>query len=149
MRLVRFLFSYNGRMSRKSFAVYEIAVTLVLIGISTMLTVGMSGIDPFAVLDEEGELGFILALGIFGFFLMIIWTTCVAWVSRRLHDIGRTGKWAIPFLIIGFWSSGVTPENMWEHPFQCFLWLVDMGFFIYLCFKKGEEGVNKYGMPPQ
>lgn len=79
-------------------------------------------------------------------------------LTRRLHDSGRTGLWAllpIPFLVGGFW---LMPQlfGSREPDMQLFFllfvnnvaYLATIALLVFFTTKSGTPGTNRYGPPP-
>ena len=159
MAVLRYFFSWKGRMGRRNFIVSEIGAWFLCI-----YFVGAGGIGREAAVDrlvfyEEsiasvvGDRIGILVVGIFILFLgvIFIWSMNFAWTMRRLHDVGMSGKWV---LLLFAWNIFVQsfvpkpPKNMTDAVTGLLLTLLCVAGYIYLCFKKGDDGENEYGLPP-
>ncbi len=81
-----------------------------------------------------------MALGVF--LLIILLTSVISHftlVIRRLHDIDRTGWWTL-FLVPNY--------AIWINPELIVVGLIILPMALYLMFKKGTGGSNKYGDDP-
>jgi uncharacterized membrane protein YhaH (DUF805 family) len=126
-----FVFSYKGRISRKSYLIFHaIAIPLII----TLTYPAFRG-------------QFLCIAGV------IIIGYCTIPVSvKRYHDLDM-GFWAflgcswfIPITLQAFtYQSGIPIEILFWNIGK-FLWI--LGTCIYLCSKRGTQGTNKYGEAP-
>jgi uncharacterized membrane protein YhaH (DUF805 family) len=80
-------------------------------------------------------------------------------LTRRLHDSGRTGLWAllpIPFLLAGFWLMPQLFRSWATVPdFQLFfllfannvVYLATIALLVFFTTRNGTPGPNRYGPP--
>lgn len=81
MKYVRFLFGFDGRAGRAAMVV----ATLVFVGIGLLR--GQFSAGGFAA----------IATGLLVLQLLLIWPAQIAVPVRRLHDMGRSGRWVAVF----------------------------------------------------
>jgi len=117
------LFSFEGRVGRKTYWLYVVAL-LVLFGILFAIMGGsaMSSGDPDAAAAAAGKFGSVV--GIFG--LLTIWPSLAVQV-KRWHDVDKSGWW----VLISFVPA--------------------VGGLIALVFNgfiAGTPGPNQFGPPP-
>lgn len=139
---------FNGRAPRAEYWWYMLAI--MLIGVAAELIDGWIS-DPI--------------VGIYGpASLIITVTTFVPGISvmvRRLHDIGRSGWWALlnagsyTFVVMGF--TNVDPEQLVDGLddsamipvlVMVLVWLVSIVVMLIFMVTRGEDGANRYGDDP-
>jgi uncharacterized membrane protein YhaH (DUF805 family) len=117
-------FSSNGRLSRTPFLI----AAAVLIGFAIIY----EAVAPYALHWLTGW---------FVYPALMFSGTCV--LSKRLHDRGRSGWWALLVLaaIVAVWP---TPEHFLDFVFSIIIvWaIVELGVM------GGEQGANRYGANP-
>ena len=116
-----FWLSPNGRRNRKPYILYNVAVWL-LSGVIALLTA--------------------VPLVGWAFGVLLFYANCIN-VIKRLHDVDMSGWWAVvPAVVsVGLLAAGSLIIGTIAFFVNVFLW-------IYLIFKKGTEGENKYGSDP-
>lgn len=144
---VKLFFSFNGRSRRSHY----------WIGWAIVFVVGLL-------------LNFIPLLGLIG--IILLWPHLAIGV-KRLHDMGQTG-WliAIPYVVAvlgygyGFVSIGLEafadPDRLENLPPEevlaligpamgafLIVWLVGIGFWLWMGIAEGKPGANKYGPDPK
>lgn len=106
--------TFSGRASRKEFWCYSIINTLIIL-ILLYVNINIQG----------GELltasGYLLI-----FYIILTFMPSLAAMSRRWHDIGRTGAWLFLNLVPVIGT------------------IVSVGFFLV----QGDKGTNEYGRDP-
>ena len=120
----------NGRINR---AEYIIRTLL------TGLTFGVSCIGV-ATLYVMGMLIPAILLGLFA--LWMYWRIVMAYV-KRLHDLGWNG-WLAVFLIVYELEEQLISNAMLSLIFNLFVFVLS----LFLAFRKGDDGANKYGKDP-
>ena len=106
--------TFGGRSSRAEFWGYNI-VNAIFIALIT-----------YWFATSQTELSRNISLAVLVMYVIITISPTLAVMSRRWHDIGRTGKWLWLNLVPGIGT------------------VVSYGFM----FVKGEEGTNEYGRNP-
>lgn len=156
--MVKFLFSYSGRINRAQYWLGSIGV-----GVGGMLLFAMLAmLMPQRGYDKTGA-GAIEALLGMAAIVVPVWAL-MAWCGlalqvKRFHDRGRSGLWTlaplVPMsLLMVTLVSGVMagqPPMQLAASIQIYLlmlWAVNLFFFIDLGCLPGKEGPNKYGDPP-
>jgi uncharacterized membrane protein YhaH (DUF805 family) len=95
----------------------------------------------FAVLYESFGITLHLLTGWLVYPPLLFFATCV--LSRRLHDRGRSGWWAVLVLLslVAVWP---TPRHFLDFLFSgVVVWAI-----VELCAMPGEQGANRYGPNP-
>lgn len=115
-----FWLSPKGRRNRKPYILYNVAVWL-LGGVIALLTA--------------------VPLVGWAFGVLLFYANCIN-VIKRLHDVDMSGWWAVvPAIVcVGFATVSLIITAV-AFAVNIFLW-------VYLIFKKGTEGSNKYGSDP-
>ena len=130
MSIWRHLFSFEGRISRRT---YWYAVIVDIICTVIFLALWIIPVDTyFMFFMELGVLGFYRAVNIFRLLTLCVGLPLSIWTGyaitvKRLHDRNRSGWWTF----MGF-VPGIGP-----------LWIT-----IECGFRKGTPGLNRYGEPP-
>lgn len=97
----------------------------------------------------KGIIGDIFAIISIPVFIVAIWAV-IAVTIRRLHDLGFSGWWAIPFFLLVPLRAIVVPLSQAGHTWIFWLWMVlGIGIFLVLLFCPGNKGENRYGLPPK
>lgn len=153
-------FRFKGRETRQSFwpwaalamGIAMIVWTLALIAILAMAT--RAG-GPADIFQRSGQVMMIIACGT----ILLL----AAAVTRRLHDSGRRGWWALPvplLLLTGLYVMSLTDAGMRAKegdPFSGWfgaamgvnlLYLVSLAWLVLLCVRRGQFGENRYGDQP-
>ena len=114
---------FKGRMNRRNFILTQ--VTLMIVAF-TVIAFVLGGDFTFqALIDKNKELTTsLLILAPIGLAFQFICS------FRRLHDINQSGLWSFALL-----------ASLMLIPF------VDMILLVFLSYKKGDVGENKYGNP--
>ncbi len=133
------LFSFQGRIGRKTFWMWNIAYYVLIVGFS----VGLSKLFP--------ALSYLLL----PIFLLVLLVPDLAITTKRWHDRDKSIYWLalnIPLIIGRMGTPLIGPVSEQTSPLQmgmasisliCGVWiLVECGFL------KGTEGKNKYGPDP-
>ncbi|CAN5165558.1 DUF805 domain-containing protein [soil metagenome] len=116
--------SADGRLARTPF----------LIGAAILLV-------PFAFYQAVDSLTFHIVTGWLVYPLLIYCGVCV--LSKRLHDRGRSGWFALPIVL------GLIATAPWPNSFFDFLWmLVIVWAAVELGVLPGEQGANRFGVNP-
>jgi len=140
-----FLFtSFNSRINRKP---YWLGI-LFLAVMSIFLSFGFT----LAILNPNGSIGVLAALGLIGF---LAYLASIPLVVKRLHDRNKSGHYA--WLIYGSSIVGSVIDSMTRNTAEmglssliAALIVVGIGlwFFIELGFFRGTPGPNAYGPDP-
>ncbi len=142
MSIKELLFSFQGRIGRKTYWTWNIAYYVLIVGFA----LGMSNLWPS------------VAHLILPVFLIAVLIPDLAITAKRWHDRGKSSWWLlmnIPLVIGRMTVPIVDPTQQASQPgtlqvassaaaLVCGFWiLIECGFL------KGDEGKNQYGPEPQ
>lgn len=134
------LFSSKGRASRKEYIVGLLIFIIVVFG-------GEKTDDYFNFFGKSSSSSiFFIGQGFFAIYVICV-VNYFFIAARRLHDLNVSGWWQlITFVSVsGGWRQLITFEPIATLLRVNILLLI---FAIFLMFKKGTPGSNKYGEPP-
>jgi len=115
------LFSFAGRRGRLKYFLVNFILSIVGEALSAIF---------------KGSGVFLFVIGILVFFIQ---STNIA---KRMHDVEMSGKYALILFAVLFVSSIVSKTLLGM------ALIVEVVFSLYLLFKKGTAGSNKYGPDP-
>ena len=149
------ILSAKGRLSRRDFA----------LTIGTIL--GGAALAAFAVLFLILPIVFLFVSAFFrdtttAFWILLIWGILLALCAlyavlplisipaavRRLHDLGRSGYFALPLLLNGFIALGFPILIFLSFIFCLIMMFLMFAYAGWLFLKKGNPGANRYGDVP-
>ncbi len=154
---------FDGRDDRGRFWTYAGTILIVMMA-GYMVALALRMTDLVYDLQHNNNANLHLGSVIGGVAILSVSVICLlaSAVSRRLHDIGRSGFWGlmpVPFLafglvqmgrIIGAVEAGVDPDmdafllvfinNM--------IYLASLGFLVFLLVKRSSDGMNRFGGAP-
>ena len=122
--VLRDYFSFNGRLNRKPYICRSIAATFISIALAFLLFFIFAGFPPSRQYKYPEYVWIHVALFIL-IFVLTIWVGFSLGV-RRCHDVEKSGWWLLLGLI----------------PY------INVAWGLYLIFKRGTIGQNKYGDDP-
>jgi uncharacterized membrane protein YhaH (DUF805 family) len=136
--------SFNGRINRKP---YWLGILFLAI-LSIFLSFGFT----LAILNPNGSIGVLTAIGLIGF---LAYLASIPLVVKRLHDRGKSGHYAWLFYgssIVGSVIDSATRNTAEMSASSLIAALIVVGiglwFFIELGFFRGTPGANAYGPDP-
>ena len=133
-------FDFKGRARRSEFLIF-VAIN------RTIHTLGYR-ISEVEAMNEYVSL---IILGLVGFFNLCSFIPEIAVASRRLHDIGQSGRWLFIPAILGVTSvffSIVSKTNVLGT--ICFMaYFVSIICLLVLFLKDSQAGENKWGPNPK
>ncbi len=137
---------FTGRINRKQYICYYAATAVV----ASLLIVGitlMAGLmDPAGIENIEAT-GTPNSIAIPAYIVSILTMAFgFSFDVRRFHDLSRPTSWAIVPLVLGALNLLPVFEEM--NLATYILSGVQIVIFLYLCFAKGTQGENEYGMQP-
>lgn len=158
-------FNYKGRARRAEFGWFYLIGILIFLALSSiwyaLIFYHYAGV-PIDLIQPEISISITnyLIKGFSGWFLI----AALSLITRRLHDIGKSGKWLLAgfyipvfvFLTLGF--SGLLNDIDLDSPSlvtTITFWLIVLylGFIVivhfWLLFKKGEPTKNQYCEVPK
>ena len=122
--VLRDYFSFNGRLNRKPYICRGIAATFISIALAFLLFFIFTGFPPSRQYKYPEYVWLHVTLFIL-IFVLTIWVGFSLGV-RRCHDMDKSGWWLLLGLI----------------PY------INVAWGLYLIFKRGTIGQNKYGDDP-
>lgn len=144
-KFIESFYDFSGRLNRKAYFIKLIGFYLIvfLLGFAAIRLLMFLAGDPApgAVIPAENfpvnpQL-FFLAWLVFIIFVNI----CVLSLQvRRLHDMNKSGTWAVGVLLLTFLVGLLLDQNIAAVITTLF------SLILFLC--KGTEGENKYGQDP-
>lgn len=123
-RLKDNFFSFSGRTTRKEFWTFY-PIYFLFVMLATFREYFLAPLFAFSLIFKLITAGFYIVLGI----------SMYALLTRRLHDIGKSGKWAFFLFIL---NAAATNEG------TAIISVVYFVYILYLCSKKSVPD-NKYG----
>jgi uncharacterized membrane protein YhaH (DUF805 family) len=133
------LFSFQGRLRRRDYWIFNIMLALVMIAVITPLVLGLN----LDVRDRRVE-----ALS-----LVAMWPSA-ALLVKRIHDRDKTGRMALIYWIPSLVSTGLSFVPEWG--FGGLKVFIDIGtgmiglwFLVEFGFMDGTQGPNEYGPSPK
>jgi uncharacterized membrane protein YhaH (DUF805 family) len=156
------LFSFSGRLNRKS---YWIAIISLILGFAAAVVIVLSFGENTAQLFNENDndyapQGWELAGALFLIVALLVLTYCnFAIAAKRLHDRDKSAWWLL-FIVVGgslfefATLAGVTAVGTEAEPSTLGNVLIVIGglislwFFVELGFFKGSQGPNRFGPDP-
>lgn len=137
-----FLFSYKGRIGRKSYLIFHVIAILLIV---VVVLIYMATYSKKPDMREDFHLWYVLSIGIAGY--------CTIPVSvKRYHDLDMNFwaflgcSWFFPILCqLGSYQAHTLGGSLF-FTIGKFLWI--LGTFIYLCRKPSMPHENKYGAVP-
>ncbi len=137
---------FTGRINRKQYLCYYAATAVVASLLIVSITVAAGMMDPVGIENIETA-GTPNSIAIPAYIVSFI--TLMLGFSfdiRRFHDLNRPTSWAVVPLVLGALNILPVFEEMNVVTYiisglQCII-------FFYLCFAKGTQVYNEYGMQP-
>lgn len=164
-------FNFSGRSRRKEYWVPFFTLLIFFFFVFTGFIVFMISLGVLATSEtsqSSDTLFSILGLfGIFGFLFffilcLVILIPNLSLLVRRLHDIGRSGKWVILFYLVPMVLSWINliviniggPRDLSAVSlvFQLIVYVINFGLGIWCivwCATDSEPGTNKWGPNPK
>ena len=153
--LTQLLFSYKGRISRKTYLLYHICG---LGGYFLVAYVFMDFIIPVRdTLHLELQYLLYVVQVLLGFLGVLLLYGTLPVSVKRLHDISRSGWWLLLPRVVGivfkliFVSRITNPVRAFDIVFWLLAsdMLLPFVVFIFLCCLSGTKGKNRYGENPE
>ena len=126
-------FDYSGRATRAEFWWWFLIFhggTVVLVNLTRIL--GTPEIIEFAIL----------------FFWFVLFVPFISLGTRRLHDIGKSGLWALSWWV-GWIVISVVGQLTYNFSLRFILSVAIFAWFVFLNSKQGDQHDNKYGLNPR
>lgn len=123
-RFKRFMFSFNGRSTRKEFWIFFIPLAIIEI---------LSAGAVFDTLVTPSHPKYLIGIP---FLILYIFSTVTVYAlfTRRLHDIGRSGYWILVLFIL-------------NHTFNKAAAIINLSYLLFLLYWASKPSAldNKYG----
>ena len=144
-------FTFKGRLNRKPFLIRN----LILFALSAFIRV-----LAFLVLTVNVNLTLYLFLPIVFLYVFFSWWASLSLTIRRLHDVGYSAKTvlfplifaniiSIVWVVVGTILYSVNPSILeGGEVFLVIVGLCHFILFLFLLFKKGNKGTNRFGEDP-
>src|SRR5262249_26617858 len=138
---IDYLFSFEGRISRKSFWLSGLA----LIGVCALVMGGLAAVMGKGAVDEKGEMFYTLSMSYNIAVLPFYWPTFALYL-KRIHDFGqgRGGLWPVLILLVLMYVLAFANYDLAVQV----LGGVALGIFVIIGCIKGTPGPNQYGPDP-
>ncbi|MCP1198727.1 DUF805 domain-containing protein [Notoacmeibacter sp. MSK16QG-6] len=159
--MIRNLFRFTGRASRKTFWLTQLFIVAVSIGIGLAVGVfaGVGGVilggtEPSATAALFG--GGLVAIVMIAL-NVVVFIISLAVSARRFHDLNRSAWWllgifvaSVVLSVLGYATMAsdagdTTPSAL----FTILNGLLGLGLIVYLGFIRGTDGMNRYGPDPR
>ena len=136
------VFSFKGRLNRKPYIIFSIALTILTFFVFLLFEEAK---EKFIIMKESDFIGklsendgniFLLLFLLMIVLIILVFIGDITLAVRRLHDLNLSGWWYLPIAILNISSDSVI------------LNLIEFVFYIFLIFKRGTVGENKYGADP-
>ena len=134
---------FKGRARRREYWMFFLFLTLIQLAIYVVIWLTHQGANP----QEMVRLTRIPQLCVALAFLL----PNLAALTRRLHDVGESGWFLLPVLVLS-WGTLFLPELINENMYFILLYPVAGVFallFLIKLVKAGQPGMNKYGPNPK
>ena len=135
------VFTTQGRLNRMPYNIFSFALMAVSFFILMLFEqvkekfVIMKESDFISKVSESDVDILLLVVLLIILILILTFIGDVTLSIRRLHDLNLSGWWYMLIFILSLSKSTI-------------LNLIALGFYIYLIFKRGTVGENKYGTDP-
>ena len=128
----------GGRLNRKKYIMYYLATVVTCVFLMFAVTAIMLATGQASEIEQGGNVylsGLVIGL------LANLVTICLG--IRRLHDLGKGGKWVLVVIIPAVFSFAVYfVENQLLTNFASAL---DIAVIMALAVMKGNDGANEFG----
>lgn len=128
----------GGRLNRKKYIMYYLATIVAAVVVMMLFSAAMMATGQLETMETGGTMyiGGVL-IGLFSNLVAV----CLG--IRRLHDLGKGGKWLLAVIVPAVLSFGV---YFWDSSLVANLVsALDIAVVIALAVMKGNEGANEFG----
>ena len=143
MKFLKKIFTTQGRLNRLPYNMYSfalLAISFVTIFLMSMLQGVASTIEPISAL-AFGLLAFIVGMAAF--------IGQVTLTIRRLHDLNLSGWYYLLYIVFSILPAVFYNEESLTMIFIALVFsLVSLILPLFVIFKRGTAGENKYGKDP-
>lgn len=136
------IFSFQGRLNRKPYIILSFALITMTFFILLLFEKAK---EEFVIMKESDYIGklsesdgsiFLLVFILIIALIILIFIGDLTLSVRRLHDLNLSGWWYLPIAVLN-----ILPDIF-------ILNLIELCFYIFLVFKRGTVGENRYGADP-
>ena len=128
----------GGRLNRKKYIMYYLATTVAAVVVMMLFSAAMMATGQLETMETGGTMyiGGVL-IGLFSNLVAV----CLG--IRRLHDLGKGGKWLLAVIVPAVLSFGVyfLDSSLVANLVSA----LDIAVVIALAVMKGNEGANEFG----
>ena len=128
----------GGRLNRKKYIMYYLATIVAAVVVMMLFSAAMMATGQLETMETGGTMyiGGVL-IGLFSNLVAV----CLG--IRRLHDLGKGGKWLLAVIVPAVLSFGVyfLDSSLVAHLVSA----LDIAVVIALAVMKGNEGANEFG----
>ena len=128
----------GGRLNRKKYIMYYLATIVAAVVVMMLFSAAMMATGQLETMETGGTMyiGGVL-IGLFSNLVAV----CLG--IRRLHDLGKGGKWLLAVIVPAVLSFGVyfLDSSLVAHLVRA----LDIAVVIALAVMKGNEGANEFG----
>jgi len=136
------LFSFEGRISRKSFWLSGLALT----GVCLLVMIGLAAVMGMDSLDSKKGVSSKL-LNVYNVATLPFYWPTLALYLKRLHDFGQGSGWLWPLAILSALLFGLSLIDSLDLMYQI-VSVVLLVFLLIVGCLKGTDGPNQYGPDP-
>ena len=136
------IFSFQGRLNRKPYIILSFALITMTFFILLLFEKAK---EEFVIMKESDYIGklsesdgsiFLLVFILIIALIILIFIGDLTLSVRRPHDLNLSGWWYLPIAVLN-----ILPDIF-------ILNLIELCFYIFLVFKRGTVGENRYGADP-
>ena len=128
----------GGRLNRKKYIMYYLAPIVAAVGVMMLFSAAMMATGQLETMETGGTM--YIGGGLIGPFSNLV-AVCLG--IRRLHDLGKGGKWLLAVIVPAVLSFGVyfLDSSLVANLVSA----LDIAVVIALAVMKGNEGANEFG----
>ena len=148
------LFSFSGRVGRLRYFLYSCIAPVLIVLLYALIAVGLGKLEETVNSSVLNITAVIFMLAITIPFLALVFVMPFSFQVRRWHDLNCSGWWVALQLAlsfgIAFSGSFIQPDGGTQLAvlFRCVMSLVAIGLALFLLFKRGTVGDNRFGSDP-
>ena len=128
----------GGRLNRKKYIMYYLATIVAAVVVMMLFSAAMMATGQLETMETGGTM--YIGGVLIGLFSNLV-TVCLG--IRRLHDLGKGGKWLLAVIVPAVLSFGVyfLDSSLVTNLVSA----LDIAVVIALAVMKGNEGANEFG----